>query len=103
MISGSKIIGFIPIRDAECALDFYQNLLGLHFLNDDSFAIVLESNGIMIRLVRTEGFTPALYTILGWQVENIEEVVKELAAIADGPRAEAAHVVGGWRRRRAGR
>jgi catechol 2,3-dioxygenase-like lactoylglutathione lyase family enzyme len=80
MISGSKIIGFIPIRDAECALDFYQNLLGLHLLSDDSFAIVLESNGSMIRLVRTEDFTPAPYTILGWQVENIEEVVKELTA-----------------------
>lgn len=72
MISGSKVIGFIPTLDAARALDFYQNLLGLRFISDDSFAIVMDSDGTMVRLVRTEKFTPAPYTILGWQVSSIQ-------------------------------
>lgn len=80
MTPDSKLIGFIPTRDAARALDFYQNLLGLRFVSDDAFAIVFELNGNMIRLVRIEEFTPASYTILGWQVEDIESSVKELAA-----------------------
>jgi catechol 2,3-dioxygenase-like lactoylglutathione lyase family enzyme len=79
MISGSKVIGFIPIQNAEQTLIFYRDVLGLQFVSDDSFAIVMESNGTMIRLVRMEKFTPAPYTILGWQVEDIEHAVKELA------------------------
>lgn len=78
MISGSKIIGFIPTQNTERALGFYQGVLGLRFVSEDSFAIVMDSNGTMIRLVRTEDFTPAPYTILGWQVDDIDTTVKEL-------------------------
>jgi catechol 2,3-dioxygenase-like lactoylglutathione lyase family enzyme len=80
MTPDSKIIGFIPTRDADRALNFYRDLLGLRFLSDDPFAIVLESNGIMVRLVRIEEFTPAPYTILGWEIEDLGSAVKELAA-----------------------
>lgn len=80
MIPGNKVIGFIPTQDAERSLSFYQDILGLRFIGDDSFAIVMESNGVMIRLVRMEHFAPAPYTILGWQVDNIDNTVKALAA-----------------------
>lgn len=80
MISGSKLIGFIPTQNPERALSFYQDVLGLRFISEDSFAIVMESNGIMIRLVRIEKFTAAPYTILGWQVDDIESTVKQLIA-----------------------
>ncbi len=80
MTPDSKIIGFIPTRDADRALNFYRDLLGLRFLSDDPFAIVLESNGTMVRLVRIEEFTPAPYTILGWEIEDLGSTVKELSA-----------------------
>ena len=80
MVTGSKLIGFIPTLNAERALAFYQDVLGLRFVSDDSFAIVMDSNGTMIRIVRTQEFTPAPYTILGWQVEDIENTVKDLTA-----------------------
>jgi catechol 2,3-dioxygenase-like lactoylglutathione lyase family enzyme len=80
MTIDSKLVGFIPTRDADRALSFYRDLLGLRFVSDDAFAIVLESNGNIIRLVRIEEFTPAPYTILGWQVDDIEKAVEELAA-----------------------
>lgn len=80
MTPDSKLIGFIPTRNADIALNFYRDILGLRFVSDDAFAIVLDSNGITLRLVRIEEFTPAPYTILGWEVEDIEKTVKELAA-----------------------
>lgn len=80
MAIAGKIIGFIPTKNAERARSFYQDMLGLRFLSDDSFAIAMDSNGIMVRLVRMEQFTPAPYTILGWQVEDLSSTVKALAA-----------------------
>lgn len=80
MAIAGKIIGFIPTKNAERARSFYQDMLGLRFLSDDSFAIAMDSNGIMVRLVRMEQFTPAPYTILGWQVEDLGSTVKALAA-----------------------
>lgn len=79
MTPDSRLIGFIPTRDADRSLKFYRELLGLRFVSDDAFAIVMDSNG-MVRLVRIEEFTPAPYTILGWQVEDIESTVKALTA-----------------------
>ncbi len=32
----------------------------------------------MIRIAKAKDFTPAQYTVLGWEVANIEEVVKWL-------------------------
>lgn len=80
MVAASKLIAFIPTQNADSALSFYRDVLGLRFLSDDSFAIVMESNGNTVRLVRLEKFTAASYTILGWQVEDIEKTVKELTA-----------------------
>ncbi len=47
-------------------------------MSDDGFALVLDANGVMIRVVRVQEFTPAPYTILGWEVKKIEEVVAKL-------------------------
>jgi hypothetical protein len=40
--------------------------------------MVLEANGIMIRAAKMKDFTPAPFTILGWQVPGIEDVVRAL-------------------------
>ncbi len=32
----------------------------------------------MIRIVKVKEFSPARYTVLGWEVENIEEIVSAL-------------------------
>jgi hypothetical protein len=48
-------------------------------VKDDGFAMVLDANGIMVRVAKCE-FTPAPFTILGWQVTGIEEMAKGLQA-----------------------
>ena len=38
----------------------------------------MESNGTTIRIAKVEKLQPAPYTVLGWQVEDIVQVVTEL-------------------------
>ncbi|MGB8832861.1 MAG: VOC family protein [Candidatus Sulfotelmatobacter sp.] len=79
MLGSTNIVAFIPTKDAEKARAFYEGVLGLRFVKDDGFAMVLDANGIMVRIAKAQ-FTPAPFTILGWQVNRIEEVVKGLQA-----------------------
>ena len=78
MLSTTNIIAFVPTRDAEKARAFYEGVLGLRFVKDDGFALVFDANGIMIRVAKAPEFKPAQFTILGWQVSEIENVVREL-------------------------
>jgi catechol 2,3-dioxygenase-like lactoylglutathione lyase family enzyme len=79
MLGSIDIVAFVPTKDAEKAKAFYVDLLGLRFVKDDGFALVLDANGIMIRMAKAE-FTPAPFTILGWQVTEIEKMVAGLQA-----------------------
>jgi catechol 2,3-dioxygenase-like lactoylglutathione lyase family enzyme len=79
MLGSIDIVAFVPTKDAEKARAFYQGLLGLRFVKDDGFALVLDANGIMVRVAKVPpSFTPAPFTILGWQVTDIEKMAKEL-------------------------
>ena len=78
MLGSNKIIGFVPITDSLKARAFYEGVLGLRFVKDDGFALVLDANGNMIRAVKVKQVTPVQLTILGWGVTRIEEVVRGL-------------------------
>jgi catechol 2,3-dioxygenase-like lactoylglutathione lyase family enzyme len=79
MLGSTHIVAFVPTRDAAMARAFYEGVLGLRFVKDDGFAMVLDANGIMIRVAKVgKDFTPAPFTILGWQVSEIENVVRGL-------------------------
>jgi catechol 2,3-dioxygenase-like lactoylglutathione lyase family enzyme len=80
MLGSTNIVAFVPIKDSEKARAFYEGVLGLRFVKDDGFALVLEANGIMVRAAKMKEVTPAQFTILGWQVPDIEQVVRGLAA-----------------------
>jgi catechol 2,3-dioxygenase-like lactoylglutathione lyase family enzyme len=78
MLNSARLMAFVPIRDAQKSRLFYEGVLGLRFVSDDGFALVMDSNGITVRLAKAGNFTPAGFTILGWQVTNIETAVSEL-------------------------
>lgn len=78
MLGSMKIVAFVPIKDSEKARSFYEGVLGLRFVKDDGFALVFEANGIMVRAAQMKDFTPAQFTVLGWQVYEIENVVRGL-------------------------
>ena len=78
MLGSTNIVAFVPTKDSEEARAFYEGVLGLRFVKDDGFAMVLDANGIMIRVAKVPQFTPAQFTILGWQVNDIAKVVEGL-------------------------
>jgi catechol 2,3-dioxygenase-like lactoylglutathione lyase family enzyme len=78
MLGTTNIVAFVPTRDAEKARAFYEGVLGLRFVKDDGFAMVLDANGIMVRVAKVQAFTPAQFTILGWEVHEIEKIVSRL-------------------------
>jgi catechol 2,3-dioxygenase-like lactoylglutathione lyase family enzyme len=78
MLSQSPLVAFIPTKDATRARGFYEQVLGLRFISEDSFAIVMDANGTMVRIVRVGDFTPFPFTILGWQVNDIHKIVAEM-------------------------
>jgi catechol 2,3-dioxygenase-like lactoylglutathione lyase family enzyme len=78
MLGSTNIVAFVPTKDSEKARAFYEGVLGLRFIKDDGFAMVLDANGIMIRVAKVPQFIPAQFTILGWQVKDIEDFATEL-------------------------
>ena len=78
MLAAGKIVGFVPTRDAAKSRAFYEGKLGLQFVSDDSFALVMKAGEATIRIAKTKDFTPAPYTVMGWEVPDIEAVVKWL-------------------------
>lgn len=80
MLGSIDLVAFVPTRDTEKARAFYEGVLGLRFVKDDGFAMVLDANGIMVRVAKVPEFKPAQSTILGWQVKEIEKIVAGLQA-----------------------
>jgi catechol 2,3-dioxygenase-like lactoylglutathione lyase family enzyme len=80
MLADKKIVALVPITDAARAKAFYADKLGLKFVSEDPFALVFDANGNMLRLTKMKEFTPQRFSILGWQVADIESTVRQLAA-----------------------
>lgn len=76
MLAFGKMVGFVPTLDSKKAREFYEGKLGFQFVSDDPFALVVRAGNTKIRVAKVpKDFTPAAFTILGWEVQNIEVVV----------------------------
>jgi hypothetical protein len=49
--------------------------LGFQFVSNDAYALVVRANATTIRIAKAQNFTPALYTVMGWEVKDTEAVV----------------------------
>ena len=79
MLGDQNIVAFIPTTDFARARAFYEGKLGLEFKYEDGFALVLDANGIMVRIAKVPDFAPARFTVLGWEVNGVGEMVVNLA------------------------
>ena len=79
MLASGKLVGFVPTKDYDKARGFYVDKLGFDFVSLDQFALVVSIGGHKIRIAKVANFTPLQGTILGWEVEDIEQVVRWLA------------------------
>ncbi len=78
MIFEGKMIGFIPTSNPARARLFYEDVLAMRFVSDDTFALVMDANGTQIRIVPVGPFTPAPFTLTGWEVVGIDALVQRM-------------------------
>lgn len=81
MISNSRIINFIPSTNFDVSRLFYEDKLGLILEKEDDFALEYKINTSVLRIIKVADFTPAIFTILGWDVSDINSIVKELMIV----------------------
>jgi catechol 2,3-dioxygenase-like lactoylglutathione lyase family enzyme len=79
MLSNSKLVAFVATKDIARARSFYERALGLPALSEDDFALVVDAGGTPVRVAKVGDFTPAPFTVLGWEVADIREAMARLA------------------------
>lgn len=75
MLESAKMMGFVGTTDYDRSRQFYEDKLGWKILSTDSFAMVAEVGGHMVRIVKIPNFAPAKSTVLGWEVDDVVPVV----------------------------
>ncbi len=81
ILGDSKLVAFAATTDPVKARAFYEGVLGLRMVADEApFAQVFDANGTMLRVTTVHEHHPDPFTVLGWQVESIENVVDRLTA-----------------------
>jgi catechol 2,3-dioxygenase-like lactoylglutathione lyase family enzyme len=80
MFNNNKIVALVPISDGDKARSFYVDKLGLKFLSDDGFAIVLDANGNKVRLTKMKEVKPQPFSVLGWETSDIATDIRQLQA-----------------------
>lgn len=75
-----RAVTFLLTTSPDAALSFYRDTMGLSFVRDDGFALIFDMHGTMLRINKVTQFTPAEYTVLGWQCDDIAGEVDRLAA-----------------------
>ena len=78
MLGSNKLVAFVGTLDPARSKEFYQHTLGLKLVSEDSFALVFDVEGTMLRVTTVPELKPAKFTVLGWQVADIATVVNQL-------------------------
>lgn len=78
MLADKKLKAFVPTIRPNEAKSFYQDVLGLKLLSEDNFALEFDANGTLLRITTVQDLTPQQFTVLGWNVDNIVAVIKQL-------------------------
>ena len=78
MLNSAKITAFLATADAKLSKAFYEQVVGLHLVAEDEFAMEFDSNGIALRIQKVEAVQPHPYTSLGWRVGDLRDAVATL-------------------------
>jgi predicted enzyme related to lactoylglutathione lyase len=80
MLDSAVLMAFVPSTDLDRARTFYHGVLGLAAEEINSYACVLRSGGMMLRITKVDEFVPQPFTVLGWTVADVRQAVSGLAA-----------------------
>ena len=78
MLSEDHLKAFVPTTKPKKAKSFYNDTLGLKLLSEDNYALEFDANGTLLRVAIVPKLTPHPFTILGWNVDDIVSVIKQL-------------------------
>ena len=78
MLANSPIVAFVATTDPSRAKTFYRDVLGLLLISEDEYALVFDAHGTMLRVAIVGETVLAPYTVLGWQVSDIDATVRGL-------------------------
>jgi catechol 2,3-dioxygenase-like lactoylglutathione lyase family enzyme len=80
ILGGSKLVAFAATTNPEKARAFYEGILGLRLVADEKpFALVFDANGVMLRVTIVHELKAHPFTVLGWNVADIEGAVERLS------------------------
>jgi catechol 2,3-dioxygenase-like lactoylglutathione lyase family enzyme len=79
MLADQPFVAFIATKDETKARHFYEEVLGLRLVRDEPSAIVFDARGTTVRIQKLDAFDPQTFTVLGWQVPDIDAAIEELA------------------------
>jgi catechol 2,3-dioxygenase-like lactoylglutathione lyase family enzyme len=73
-----KAMAFVATAKARESRRFYEEVLGLRFLEEHEFAIVFDAYGTMLRIQKAGAVVVAPYTSFGLEIDDIEGEVDAL-------------------------
>lgn len=76
----NRLIAFIATAKEIESRTFYEDILGLRFIEDTPYSIVFASGETMLRIQKVAHVAPGTDTALGWAIDDIDARMTELAA-----------------------
>jgi catechol 2,3-dioxygenase-like lactoylglutathione lyase family enzyme len=80
VLSAAPLMAFIPVSDLPSARSFYGEVLGLEVEAENPCAVILNSDGTLLRLTHVENHLPQPFTIAGWEVPDIGATIDALVS-----------------------
>jgi catechol 2,3-dioxygenase-like lactoylglutathione lyase family enzyme len=79
MLRFATPVGFLPTSDLDRSRNFYEQVLGFPVTHADSFAVVVQGGGILIRLTNVgDQLRPQPFTVFGWKVPDLPAEIAEM-------------------------
>lgn len=77
-LAGAIMVGFAATADGARCRRFYEQQLGFRVVSEDALAITLDAAGQPLRIQKLGKHTPQQFTVLGWNVQELDPVVDRL-------------------------
>ena len=78
MLADKELKAFVPTTKPDEAKSFYKDILGLKLLSEDGYALEFNANGTLLRVIIVQELKPQVFTVLGWNVDDIASTIKSL-------------------------
>ena len=80
MLANETLKTFVPTVKPQEAKAFYQDVLELTLVSEDSYGMNFDSGGSLLRIATVPELKPHPFTTLGWDVKDIEAVIHSLTS-----------------------